>query len=491
MLRITMSSPQTGVVTAPPPSRIAIIGGGFTGATIARHLADRGFDSLQEITVFEPRQHLGAGLAYDTEDPSLRLNVAAHRMRAVPGDPGAFVRWLESSRSLAADPESISDGGIYARRRDFGAFMHDQMKPFVESGQIRHVRERVRSVQRLQGEWEVEGTSGTRILADIVVLATGYPPPSVPTQMPNALIRSRKLISQVYGGNLRASCEAEDEILIVGAGLTALDVIASLRADGHRGRITLLSRTGLLPRCQAPGDFSPHGEFDLDTVSTTRDLLRMVRSTLRNVTEDGLPWQSVFDALRHQGQRIWAQLPSQERRRLLRHLRRWYEVHRYRMPPQLGAILERETESGQVSQTTGRLGRVQEHDGRLDVQITGSRGQPRHSLTIDRIVLATGPDMAHVLDHQPLLQTMHRQGLLTEDPLGLGIACDADSRALTRGGIPTPTLFVAGPLARGTFGELTGVPEIAAQATAVVDSILRMQAPKRRTILIQAQLPPR
>src|SRR5690606_20060422 len=100
-------------------SRIAIIGGGFTGATIARHLADRGFDSLQEITVFEPRQHLGAGLAYDTEDPSLRLNVAAHRMRAVPGDPGAFVRWLESSRSLAADPESISDGGIYARRRDF------------------------------------------------------------------------------------------------------------------------------------------------------------------------------------------------------------------------------------------------------------------------------------------------------------------------------------------------------------------------------------
>lgn len=491
MLRITMSSPRTGVTTAPPPSRIAIIGGGFTGATIARHLAERGFESLQEITVFEPRQYLGAGLAYDTEDPSLRLNVAAHRMRAVPGDPGAFVRWLERSRSLAVDPESISDGGIYARRRDFGAFMHDQMKPFVESGQIRHVRERARNVQRLQGEWEIESTAGTRILADIVVLATGYPSPSVPAQLSNAVIRSQKLVSHVYGGGLRATCQPEDEILIVGAGLTALDVIASLRAHGHRGRITLLSRSGLLPRCQAAGDFSPHGEFDLDTVSTARDLLRTVRSTLRDVTEDGLPWQSVFDALRHQGQRIWTLLPSPERKRLLRHLRRWYEVHRYRMPPQLGAILAREMENGGVMQATGRLGRVHERDGRLDIQITGSRGELLQGMTVDRIVLATGPDMAHVLDHQPLLQTMYRQGLLTEDPLGLGIACAADSRALTRGGSSTETLFIAGPLARGTFGELTGVPEIVAQATTVVDTILKMQVPRRRTILIQAQLPPR
>lgn len=489
MLRITMSSPQRGVVSAPPPSRIAIIGGGFTGATIARHLAERGFDSLQEITVFEPREHLGAGLAYDTTDPSLRLNVAAHRMRAVPGDPGAFVRWLESSRSLAFDPEAISDGGIYARRRDFGAFMHDQMKPFVESGQIRHVRERVRNVQRLQGQWEIEGTAGTRVHADIVVIATGYPPPSVPAQLSNSLIRSRKLISHIYGGSLSAACEPEDDILIVGAGLTALDVIASLRAHGHRGKITLLSRTGLLPRCQAPGDFSPHGEFDLDTVSTARDLLSTVRSTLRKVTEDGLPWQSVFDALRHQGQRIWMQLPSSERRRLLRHLRRWYEVHRYRMPPQLGAILGREMENGAVAQATGRLGRVQEHDGRLHVQIAVSRGEPHQTLIVDRIVLATGPDMAHVLDHQPLLQTMHRQGLLTEDQLGLGIACDGESRAFARNGRATATLFVAGPLARGTFGELTGVPEIVAQVTTVVDSILKMQSRDRRTILIQRQMP--
>ncbi|MCL6707153.1 FAD-dependent oxidoreductase [Pseudomonas sp. R2.Fl] len=489
MLRITMSSPQTGVVTAPPPSRIAIIGGGFTGATIARHLAERGFDSIEEITVFEPRGRLGAGLAYDTQDPSLRLNVAAHRMRAVPGDPGAFVRWLESSRALAVDTEAITDGGIYARRRDFAAFMQDQIKPFVDSGQVRHVRERVSALHRLQGEWQIEGTSGTRVRADIVVLATGYPPPSVPAQLSSAVIRSPKLVTHVYGGSLRAACGPEDEILIVGAGLTALDVIASLRAHGHRGRITLLSRTGLLPRCQAAGDFSPHGEFDLDTVATARDLLRTVRSTLRDVTEDGLPWQSVFDALRHQGQRIWTQLPSPERRRLLRHLRRWYEVHRYRMPPQLGAILEKETESGQVGQMAGRLGRVQERDDRLDVQVTGSRGEPRQ-LTVDRIVLATGPDMAHVLDHQPLLQAMHRQGLLTEDPLGLGIACDTDSRALARGGNPTATLFVAGPLARGTFGELTGVPEIVAQATTVVDSILRMQSRDRRTILIQEQLPP-
>ena len=72
------------------------------------------------------------------------------------------------------------------------------------------------------------------------------------------------------------------------------------------------------------------------------------------------------------------------------------------------------------------------------------------------------------------LGLLSRDGLARPDPLGLGIDVDVQGRAIGRDGRASEKLFVAGPLARGTFGELMGVPDLARHARNIAESIARM-----------------
>lgn len=74
------------------------------------------------------------------------------------------------------------------------------------------------------------------------------------------------------------------------------------------------------------------------------------------------------------------------------------------------------------------------------------------------MVIATGPAHGAIIDNQPYLRNLALKGLIGLDPTGLGLHCDRQSRLLDQHGAVTPGLLVAGPLARGTFGELMGLP---------------------------------
>jgi uncharacterized NAD(P)/FAD-binding protein YdhS len=493
MLRITMSIPQTLRSGPEPKGRVAIIGGGYTGAIIAYLLAQRSHESLAAITVFEPRETLGAGLAYGSSDPHLRLNVAAHRMRAVPGAPSAFFNWLETNSRLSTDTASITRGGTFSRRRDFSLFMGDLLSPFIETGQVDHIRQRATKAERNGSSWTITRADGLKEEADTLIVATGHASPKIPDQIPASLVRSRRCIPADRLENVAADIDTGENILVLGTGLTALDVVATLKGRGHRGSIQLVSRNGLLPRPQASGDFAPFGEFDISDV-TALGLLRQVRALTAETQKAGLPWQSVMDALRHHGQAIWRQFPEPEKRRVLRHLRRLYEVHRFRMPPQVEALLEEggctlleEGGCTQINVSRGRLQSIREVDRRLQATFLKPRTEGIAIFEVDRMIIATGPDAANALDYQTLLRAMRVSGHLVPDPLGLGIACDECCRAISSAGLPQTSLLVAGPLTRGTFGEITGVPEIAAQATAIVDTVVRQRNIHTRTISIAAE----
>jgi uncharacterized NAD(P)/FAD-binding protein YdhS len=463
-------------------SRVAIIGGGYTGAIVAKLLVERGVRDIEEVTIFEPREQLGYGLAYDVKNIDVRLNVAAHRMRAIPGSPTAFLDWLQTSGTLTVDPDAVTPEGIFARRRDFGRFMQAQLAPHLDSGAVRHIRQTVRAVERHNDLWRISGADGTSVLADILILATGHPPASRPPVIDRLSALATSRIKDVLAADAFNGIGNCDPVLIVGSGLTAIDALCHLKALGHTGTVRLLSRTGLMPRPHAGGGFSPFGDFSTTDLTSAKNLLSKVRTTIRDAQAQGIPWQSVFDALRQHAPSLWQALPMRERQQLLKRLRRWYDVHRYRMPPQGAAILELGIGTGRVRLETGDLMSITEDRQGLHAGLKTREG--RTEFHCRHILLATGPDFHDYAAHQRFLLGMHRDSFIQSDPLGLGLACDFAGRALTVAGTPNSTLFVAGPPARPAFGELTGVPEIAAQAASLVDRIIGCCARETRTIVI-------
>lgn len=74
-----------------------------------------------------------------------------------------------------------------------------------------------------------------------------------------------------------------------------------------------------------------------------------------------------------------------------------------------------------------------------------------------------------------LLRQIGDIGLARPDPLGLGIDVDPGGHAVDRDGVAAEALFVAGPLARGTFGELMGAPDLARYARNIAETIVRQR----------------
>jgi uncharacterized NAD(P)/FAD-binding protein YdhS len=197
---------------------------------------------------------------------------------------------------------------------------------------------------------------------------------------------------------------------------------------------------------------------------------------------DGLPWQIVLNRVHEQGQPIWQNLSVPSRRRLLRHLRPYWDTHRFRIAPQVHETIEKLVAYGMLD---FRAASVKANYGTLDIRAAPGRNsatshaitvdlRPRHTPewapeTFDAVILATGP--AHAVTADPLLSSLNANGLVQADALGLGIAVDRLGHAISHQNEPNPRLFVASPLARGTFGELMGISDLSAYAEKIAGRI--------------------
>jgi uncharacterized NAD(P)/FAD-binding protein YdhS len=457
-------------------AHIIVIGGGFTGAALAISLAREAV----AVTVIEPRAAPGYGVAYSTAEPAHRINVAADKMQLADEPAGDFDRWYRLGGGLAGDPQALwRDGKAYPQRGAFGRYVEMRFHQAAQSGRasLRHLRDRAVNLQPEARGVIVTTAGGERLRGDYAVLAVSHPPPMLPRQIAPALARHARLIANPWTAEALDAIEVDDAVAIVGTGLTMADVVAALQRKGHRGPITAFSRHGLLPRANAEGDYPAW------TVAPTSprlgDWLRQVRREIARAAEQQVPWQAVLDDVRADGQRLWQAFTPTEQQRFLRHVRAYWDVHRYRIAPQVSTLLAEKRAAGALQVLAARLQRAELAPQGVRLTIL-----PRHGATqrlqTQRLLVTTGPAHAGLIAGNPLLSALAEQGALRADPLGLGLLVNADSEAIDRQDRANPRLLVAGPAARGRFGELMGLPQVAEHAQRVAQHLLAAIAAEKR-----------
>jgi uncharacterized NAD(P)/FAD-binding protein YdhS len=281
------------------------------------------------------------------------------------------------------------------------------------------------------------------------------------------------VINDPWDVEAKASIPKDAPVLLMGTGLTAVDVAVELLAKrGHTGPIIAFSRRGLLPRPQGPSTaVPPHVARYIQSASVPQ-LIRLVRQFAEQ-DASGARLRGLVRELRRHVPTIWSRLTMRERRRFLRHLRPFWDVYRHRVAPSVHRRITAALASGQLTLMRGRLDNIEclRTGGKLRVTLRQPSGGKR-VLEVARLVNCTGPCSDASKSGNPLLHSLIGDGTARADSLGLGLATDDQSRVRGADGTVHSSLYAMGALARGQRFETTAVPEIADQADAIARDIL-------------------
>jgi uncharacterized NAD(P)/FAD-binding protein YdhS len=424
-------------------TRVAVVGGGAAGALQALHLRQAG---VADVTLIERAHAPGRGVAYSTRRPEHLLNVPARRMSALADDPDHFTRWF-AARAGGGDED-------FAPRMLYG----DYLAELLAAAAIETVRG-----EAVDLAGDVVLADGGRIAADAVVLAPGNLKPATPGGIdPDAL--GPLWVGDPWAEGIADGLGSGDIVLLLGTGLTAVDAALTLEAAGFPGRIVALSRRGLAPRAHGPRE---------PMVAPCEELPPSCTAMLRRVRARGeeVGWRSAVHELRSVTQALWGAAGMGERRRFLRHLRPWWDVHRHKVAPAVGETIEEMQSAAKLAVAAGKLVSAEADGDRAVVRFRARGGEAVETLRVARIVNCTGPEMNIVRSGEPLLYALVAAGRIRPDPLRIGIDVDQDCRALDADGAPSDTLYAIGPMTRGAFWESVAVPDIRGQAARVAARI--------------------
>jgi len=418
---------------------VIIAGGGASGALAAAQLLPRGAD----VTVLEPAAELARGLAYSTRCPAHLLNVPAGNMSAFPDDPEHLLRWLEAARPGAYGACSFVPRGMY------GEYLQS-----LVNGEVRHLRTRAIGLEVSSQGVAFRTEDGANVSGDAAVIATGNAAPADWPGVAPEIAASGRFYNFAWTDGAFEVRDPDAPVLLLGSGLTAVDALLALRHNGHRGTIHMVSRRGLLPQAHVLPVCA--GERYRPGAS--------LRSLVREMRTCAAGWRAAVDAMRPDTNDCWQAFSLADQRRFLRHVRPFWDAHRHRMAPQIGAVVGEALCNGSLRLLAGRVRDFRMCGGGIAASIAMRGSADTQTLAVERVINCTGSSTDLARSTNPLLRDLLAQGWIQPDAHRLGAVTDADGRLVPCRGGPRPPIYALGPLRLGGLIESIAIPEIRLQA---------------------------
>jgi len=464
------------MLTSAPITTIAIVGAGFSGCLVAVHLLKTANRPLL-IELIDRSYEIGRGVAYSTHDTSHLLNVSAGKMSAFSDDPGHLLRWLDYNRSeLAAFVPNDLNASSFIPRHIYGLYIQSILEEAEAAAPSNvHLERVIDEVVAVEPQAKGKGAivslrSGRAFVADKIVLAVGNAP-AVPSAS-QTKDDDTPYLRHAWSASALAGLDLDAPVLLIGTGLTMMDMVVSLHSRHHQGKIYAVSRRGLLPLTHR--STKPYPAFlTPDTApKTIRDLLRCIRSEVQTAAQQGYDWRSAIDSLRPITQQLWQQLGRVEQQRFLRHATPYWDVHRHRIAPEMGDVVREMLESGQLTITAGRIQDYQAAPDGVAVTVRDRQTQTNRVLQVSRAVNCTGVQIDYRQLPQSPIANLRAQGLIRPNEIGLGLDTAADGAVLDARGNRSSRLYTLGTPRRGDLWETIAVPELREQARALAATVL-------------------
>lgn len=455
-------------------AHLICIGAGAGASLTTLHLARlvaRDPAARMRVTLIDPDRPV-TGAAFGTTDPLHLLNVPASGMSVSNEERFDFVEWCQQTGLLATDAAPYwfaprMEWARYARARLAEAVAATNGRLVLTHLPATAVDVAIAPTGKAGPAVRIETTAGV-VTGDHLLLATGLP--SVGREWePHDLDDIPGYVPDPWRpGALDQLASTPGDVVVVGSGLTMVDVALTAWSQDPTRRVVAISRGGNLPTAHAErylGEVVPRIEHWGDTLAEIRAATYAHIDAVAQLQGD---WRPAIDGIRYQVAALWQRLDIADRLAFVRDLSGHWGIHRHRMPPSSVETLTRATADDAFAVHSDKITGVRGVGiGSAGVEVETASGR---QLRCSHLVNCTGPRADIRTQPNPLLRALLDAETVVTDPTHLGLRT-VEGQCVDSTCRPQP-IHTLGGLRRGELWESTAIPEIREQAAEIARRLL-------------------
>lgn len=489
---------------------IIVIGGGASGILSIKELVEK-LDKISDtkITLIEKEKILG-GVAYNLAAlPGTVLNTQIRTMSAFAEQPDDLLEWLNSSQTDKSNwpkeyKENKWDGSEFCPRILYGFYLRsifEKTKTLAKEKniEIEVLEDCATDIQILNKHMvNLSLESGKQVLGESVVLCIGQ---LNAAQLPvyQKIEHDPQFINELWsaeGINKLNNISAEEDILVIGTGLTANDVVfkrkemldaATKKKSEKIGHTYLVSRHACM-HIPFPTDYkgwTAH-EISVDMPQTFNDIHELkchIKKTASNLLQQGLHPEEIYRNIMRKLVPIWQSIPINERLAIYKKYKH-LDIFRTGISKfVMDCVTDMQTHQKLTIYAADILS-INKNADSFDVtlltknknNIDGHKYREEKTINVKSIINASGFDLDIQKSSLPLLRNLRDKGI-SVNYLGLGFDCTATGQLYDKNKSLLP-IFCVGALSggyafdhNGKLGSTRSMAGIRRQAPSVIKGL--------------------